>query len=83
MDGENIARDRYCSPNVTIETCHAILLHFQELKGAVPRLMVWRQDQHRPKFQSRTKKRIRDLRTGDVIVLEGRIRKIIAVEIYR
>ena len=83
MHGDNIARDRYCRSNVTIENCHAILLHFKELKGAVPRLMVWRQDTQRPTIKCETKNRIRDLRTGDVVVLEGRIRKIIAVEIYR
>lgn len=83
MNADNIARDRYCAPNVTIENCHAILLHFKELKGAVPRLMVWRQDAQRPKIKCETKSRVRDLRAGDVIVLEGRSRKIIAVEIYR
>ncbi len=83
MDGDNIARDRYCSANVTIENCHAILLHFKDLKGAVPRLMVWRKDTQRPKIKCEAKKRVRDLRTGDVVVVEGRIRKIIAVEIYR
>ena len=81
-DPPGITRDRYCSPSVTIETCYALFIVLEPLEDLRTTFMFWRNTQPTPPFKG-AKPRLRDLRPGDQVVVEGWRRKIAKVEIYR
>jgi hypothetical protein len=69
-----------CNPRQTLDSAHAL-----QFRLAPPQpwrsVIVWR-DGHKP-IRPLTKKRLRDLRPGDVVTYEGQRETIYAVEIYR
>lgn len=81
-DPPGITRDQYCSPNVTLETAWAILIEVEPLEDLRCAFMVWRGDKQAPRIKS-DKGRVRDLRPGDTVEVEGWLRKVARVEIYR
>ena len=81
-DPPGISRDRYCSPNVTLETAWAIYVELEPLAELRCAFMFWKDDP-RPVGLIIDKPRIRDLRPGDTIVLDGWTRVVGKLEIYR
>lgn len=80
---DGITRDRYASPTVTIETCHAIRFYFQPGPDGSERVaIVWRDSPSRVR-PVESGKRLRDLRPGDRVLFNGNEETLIAVEIYR
>ena len=81
-DPPGITRDRYCSPNVTLETAWAIFVELEPLAELRCAFMFWKGDP-RPAELTIDKPRIRDLRPGDEIVMDGWRRLVVKVEIFR
>lgn len=82
QDPPGITRDRYCSPNVTLETAWAIFIELERFEGQRWEFMFWKGDP-RPAGLLIEKPRIRDLRPGDTVVFNGWRRKVLRVEIFR
>ncbi|MEO8270300.1 MAG: hypothetical protein ABI557_11315 [Aureliella sp.] len=81
-DPPGVTRDRYCSPNVTLETAWAIYVELEPLAELRCAFMFWKGDRMQPGLTI-DKPRIRDLRPGDTLVLDGWKRLVEKVEIYR
>ena len=77
-----VKRERYCRPDVTLETCSAV--QFQLTPGAPWRsIIIWRdppQNTFRPVDRT---KRLRDLRPGDEVIVKGKRETIYEMYIYR
>jgi hypothetical protein len=78
----NVPKNRYCSPNVSLENCHAFYIELEPLEGLRTQFMFWRDDK-RPAGLTIFKRRIRDLRAGDTILFEKFRRTVARVEIFR
>ena len=81
-DPPGITRDRYCSPNVTLETAWAIFVELEPFHDMRTAFMFWKADVLPPGLEI-DKPRIRDLRPGDAVVFEVWRRTVVRVEIYR
>jgi hypothetical protein len=80
---DGVMRERYVSKSVTLENCQAIRFYFDPPIGSVEHsVIVWR---NRPAKMKplETVKRLRDLRPGDKVIVNGKTETMIAVEIYR
>ncbi len=82
QDPPGITRDRYCSPNVTLESAWAIFVELERFENHRWEFMFWRNDKKPPGLRI-FKPSIRDLRPGDTIVFDGWRRKVVRVEIFR
>lgn len=78
-----VTKDHYCSPRVTLETCNAIFIQLVPISDLRCFYMFWKDDIERTRVASRTRQRIRDLRPGDLISIEGFQRQIETFTIYR
>ena len=78
----SITRDRDARSDVTLENCHIIKFEFSADHGSIERVNVWR---HEPFILRplRNVDRIRDVRPGDVVLLDGRRRRVRRVIVYR
>ncbi len=84
MDGlpDGVTRDRYCSERVDLENCHALYIELEKLEDLRFQFMYWRGLNTSPPLTS-DKKRLRDLRPGDVVFFEGRLRAVRVIQIFR
>ncbi len=82
QDPPGISRDRYCSPNVTLESAWAIFVELERFEDHRWEFMFWRGDKKSPELRI-FKPRIRDLRPGDIVVFNGWRRTVVRVEIFR
>ncbi|MFN3192698.1 MAG: hypothetical protein ACE361_19455 [Aureliella sp.] len=80
---EGVSRDRYCSPRVSLETCEALLIELEPLSDLRFEYMFWRGLCTSPPMKSETKPRLRDLRPGDEVVVEGFRRIVRVVKVFR
>lgn len=78
----DVPKHQHCSPNVTLESCHAFYVELEPLEGMRYQFMFWRNDK-RPRDLTIYRPRIRDLRPGDVVVYEKFRRTVKLVEIFR
>ena len=78
-----VLRDRYCSPYVTLENCTAVTIELDEVGQLQTTYRFWRTDQKRIRVRCRSRRRIRDLRKGDVISVEGKRRTVRSITIFR
>ena len=81
-DPPGISRDRYCSPNVTLETAWAVFVELERFEDHRWEFMFWRGEKL-PAGLEISHPRIRDLRPGDTVVFNGWRRKVVRVEIFR
>lgn len=81
-DPPGITRDRYCSPNVTLETAWAIYVELEPFENHRWQFMFWRGDPL-PAGLKIDKPRFRDLRPGDTVVFGEWKRTVTKVEIFR
>ena len=73
---DGVTRDRFCSPSVSLESCHAILITVKSLEDVRCEYMFWRDDAKRIACRCQNRQRIRDLRPGDKIVVDGWLRQV-------
>lgn len=82
--GMEVPKHQHCSPNVTLENCHAFYVELEPLEGMRYQFMFWRGAKlSEAAGLTIYKPRIRDLRPGDVVVFEKFRRTVKLVEIYR
>ena len=79
---DGVTRDRYCSPAVDLESCHALYIELEQLEDLRFQFMYWRGLNTSPPLQT-DKARLRDLRPGDVVVFEGWRRVVRVVRVFR
>ena len=72
----------HAAQNVTLDTCHALQFHLEPRRNEVSRsVIIWRGS--RADFRLVGRERLRDVRTGDEVVYQGRPELVIEVEVYR
>lgn len=79
---EDVPKDRYCSPYVSLETASAIYVEVEPLCDMRHQFMFWKNNRL-PEGLVIFAARIRDLRPGDRIVFQGFERRVLLVQIYR
>ena len=79
---DGVTRDRYCSPLVNLENCHALYVELERFEDKRFQFMYWRRIDSSPQLQT-NKKRMRDLRPGDIVVFEGWKRVVRLVQVFR
>ena len=77
----DLPRSQYCRADVTIENCESLLFEF-ETEGPTSRQIIVARGQ-KSTLKPIEKDRIRDLRPGDKVELDGEERTITKVEIHR
>jgi hypothetical protein len=78
----DVPKDKYCSCNVTLETCWAFYIELEPLDDERTAFMFWRGDKPLKGFTA-DKQRVRDIRPGDSVGFNGKLRKVARVQIYR
>jgi len=75
-----ISRHPDCSPTATLDSCHALLFTLEGPAGSLPvEVIVWKD---RPSLiKPVDEKRLRDLRAGDDVLCDGRLTRVLEVEI--
>lgn len=82
MTEQGVVRSRYLRPDVTLETCEALLFHLEpDTPGTFESVIALRGSSTVRPVEKST--RLRDHRPGDYIIFQGRHRLIIGVEIDR
>lgn len=79
---DGVTRDRHCSPNVNLDNCHALYFSFEYTDGSTATIIAWRDPKPNIKPLDE-RKRLRDVRSGDRVLVFGHPAKLTAVEIYR
>ena len=82
-----VGRSRYAGKRTTLDNCHAVQLYVtpHENNGTSRSFIIWKGPQSPSAIDIRPvgKKRIRDLRAGDTVTIDGVPTKVVGLEVWR